>query len=304
MATTQSRAQELHADLVRHKLIVPGGVAGVFRRGAVFEDVVQRFDALVSRVTEKDGAERMFFPPILDRKVFEKSGYLDSFPHLAGAVFSFEGTDAQHQELAARAREGKPWSDLLTMTEIILPPAACYNVYPSCTGVVPDNGRIVDTTNWIFRHEPSPEPTRMQSFRMREVVRVGTGELCLAWRDTWLQRGLALLQSLELPARAAVASDPFFGRAGRLLAQNQTQQELKFEIVIPIISDESPTAVCSFNYHQGHFGEIFDIRTQDGSVAHSACLGFGMERIAMALFETHGMVPAEWPAAVRERLWP
>ena len=303
MTATPFSSQGFQADLVRHKLIIPGGVKGVFGRGAVFEDVVQRFDALVSRLTEGDGAERMFFPPLIDRRVFEKSGYLDSFPQLAGAVFSFDGTDADHEELRARVRDGKPWSDLLVMTSVVLPPAACYSVYPTCTGTVPENGRLVDTHNWVFRHEPSPEPTRLQAFRMREVVRVGTADLVVEWRNRWLERGLELLRSLELPARAQTASDAFFGRGGRILAQSQRQQELKFELVIPVISEDQPTAVCSFNYHQSHFGEIFDIFTPGGQVAHSACLGFGMERIAMALFKTHGFVPAEWPQPVRERLW-
>jgi seryl-tRNA synthetase len=106
-----------------------------------------------------------------------------------------------------------------------------------------------------------------------------------------------------LPATIEVASDPFFGRGGKMLAASQRHQELKFEVVVPVVSTEKPTAVCSFNYHQTHFGELFGIHTEDGGVAHSACLGFGMERITMALFATHGFVPSEWPTSVRERLW-
>jgi seryl-tRNA synthetase len=89
-----------------------------------------------------------------------------------------------------------------------------------------------------------------------------------------------------------------------MLAANQRQMELKFEVLIPVVSEEKPTAVCSFNYHQDHFGEPFRIRTHAGVVAHTACLGFGLERVVMALFKTHGFVPTEWPASVRERLWP
>lgn len=139
---------------------------------------------------------------------------------------------------------------------------------------------------------------------MREHVQVGEPDRVIAWRDGWIERGLALLASLELPARVVRASDPFFGRGGRLLSSNQRERELKFEIVIPILSEEAPTAVSSFNYHQDHFGVIFDIHTPSGSFAHSACLGFGMERVALALFKTHGFAPAEWPIAVRQKLWP
>jgi seryl-tRNA synthetase len=62
--------------------------------------------------------------------------------------------------------------------------------------------------------------------------------------------------------------------------------------------------VCSFNFHQEHFGHTFDIRTQDGNIANTACLGFGLERIVMALFKTHGFKPEHWPSEVVRKLWP
>jgi hypothetical protein len=37
-------------------------------------------------------------------------------------------------------------------------------------------------------------------------------------------------------------------------------------------------------------------------LAHTACLGFGLERIVIALFKTHGFDPADWPEAIRQRL--
>ncbi|MEY2406368.1 MAG: hypothetical protein QOG39_1284, partial [Acidimicrobiaceae bacterium] len=40
-----------------------------------------------------------------------------------------------------------------------------------------------------------------------------------------------------------------------------------------------------------------------GEVAHTACIGFGLERIALALIKTHGTDLASWPAGVRASLW-
>ncbi|MBC3918571.1 amino acid--[acyl-carrier-protein] ligase [Undibacterium sp. CY18W] len=293
----------LTEDLVAAGHIIPVGVQGIFGRGPVFEDVLRRFDDYVSRVAVNDGAVKMSFPPCLDRKVLERSEYLDSFPQLAGTIFSFTGTEAQHKELIENVHEGRPWTHLQTMTAVCLTPAACYPVYPSFTGTIPAEGRLVDMQNWVFRNEPSPEPTRMQSFRVREFVRVGTPEMVVAWRDIWLQRGLDILKSLGLPAHSDVASDPFFGRGGRMLAANQREQQLKFEVLVPVISEAKPTAVCSFNYHQDHFGKLFEIYQQNGELAHTACLGFGLERIVMALFKTHGMQPENWPQATRDILW-
>ena len=303
MPTTYS-SSELYEGLVSSGLIIPVGVPGIFGRNAVFEDVLARFDDYVSRVAKDDGAEKMLFPPTLDRKVFERSGFLDSFPQLAGSVFSFFGTEKQAAELSARVHAGANWGDLQGLTDVVLTPAACYPVYPSFTGTVPEQGRLVDMQNWVFRHEPSQEPTRMQAFRVREFVRVGTPEVVLAWRNMWLERGLQIMKSLGLPAKSEVASDPFFGRGGRMLAASQREQQLKFEVTIPVISEEKPTATCSFNWHQEKFANTFEIKTPDGQVANTACLGFGMERVCMALFKHHGFDPKVWPAAVREKLWP
>jgi seryl-tRNA synthetase len=89
-----------------------------------------------------------------------------------------------------------------------------------------------------------------------------------------------------------------------MLASNQKEQKLKYEVLVPVNSVEQPTAVCSFNFHQQHFGSTFAIMTADGEPAHTACLGFGLERVVMALFKAHGFNAGRWPDTVRQRLWP
>jgi seryl-tRNA synthetase len=292
-----------YAGLVENQLIYPTGVQGAYGRGAVFEDILRRFDALVLRTAEADGAEEMMFPPILPRALIEKLGYLENFPQLAGSVHSFAGSEAQARELTGRLHDGQRWEDLLDPTAVMLAPAACYPVYPNFSGLLPEGGRLVTVLGWVYRHEPSPEPTRLQSFRMREYIRVGAPQAVVQWRDDWLARGLALLRGLGLPAESDVASDPFFGRVGKMMAANQVDQRLKFEILAPVISQDKPTAICSFNWHQDHFSAKFGIRQADASVAHTACLGFGLERVTLALIKTHGFEPEAWPEAVRQQLW-
>jgi len=103
-----------------------------------------------------------------------------------------------------------------------------------------------------------------------------------------------------VPGKVRPANDPFFGRAGRMLASSQRELELKLELVVPIAG--SPTACASFNYHQDHFGAAFGIRTARGAVAHTSCIGFGLERMALALLWHHGTRPDGWPRPVRELL--
>jgi seryl-tRNA synthetase len=301
---TQPQAAFLD-ELFARGLLIASGVPGLYGRSATFDAIARRFDALVSEAAAVDRPQAMSFPPLLPRRQLESSGYLSSFPHLAGSVFAFAGDEDDAAEQAQRASRHEDWSEFQEMTELALVPAACYPVYPAVAagGPLSDGGLTVDTgSTWVFRHEPSADPARLQAFHQREIVRLGAPSDVLAWRDSWCDRGMALLSSLGLAARLDRASDPFFGRGGRMLAANQRSQELKFEILVQITGEE-PTAVVSFNYHQDHFALTYGLKLADGGVAHTACLGFGQERVVLALLHTHGCDPTSWPGAVREVMW-
>jgi seryl-tRNA synthetase len=188
------------------------------------------------------------------------------------------------------------------MADVVLTPAVCYPLYQTLGRVAPRGGQLFSLLGWAYRHEPSDEPTRMRSFRMRELVYVGAPDDVRAWRDKWLQHSASLIASLGLESRIEVAADPFFGRSGRLLAANQTELGLKHEILVPINSADRPTAVSSANLHTEHFTSTWQIRLEGGGIAHTACVAFGLERVAIALFTAFGADPGTWPAAVQEVL--
>lgn len=289
-------------ELLDAHLLIATGVRGVYGLAGVFENVIERFDAYVTRMGADANPEVIRFPPLLTRHNYQKTDHLDTFPNLMGSVHSFLGDDRAALELAARKGAGEDWSSGLPATEVMLTPAACYPLYATATGTLPPEGRLVDLRSFVFRHEPSDDPARLQIFRMHEYVRISTPDEALAHRNYWLKRGEEMLREVGLDVQSVVANDPFFGRGGRVMAATQREQELKFELVVPINSAEKPTAVASSNYHLDHFGLAFDIRTADGEIAHSACVGFGLERVALALFRKHGFDPGQWPSAVRNVL--
>jgi seryl-tRNA synthetase len=292
-------------ELVDRRLLIETGVPGVYGRGGDFEDVRERVAALVTRAAAAEEPEQLRFPPILPRRDLERVGYLKSFPHLAGSIFAFDGSEAQASEQYERASRHEDWSEFHEMTDLVLTPAACYPVYPAIAarGRLDPGGVMIDAGGaYVFRREPSGDPARLQMFHQRELVRIGEPETVRAWRDAWRERALELLGGIGLQVQLDLASDPFFGRIGRMLTASQLEQQLKFEVLTQIAGPE-PTAVASFNYHQDHFAAAYGIELADGSGAHTACLGFGLERITIALFRTHGFDVHAWPAEVGNRLW-
>jgi seryl-tRNA synthetase len=291
--------------LVERGLLIETRVPGIYGRGGNFEDVRERVAALVTRAGANEEPEQLRFPPVMPRHDLETVGYLKSFPHLAGSIFAFTGSEGQAAEQYERASRHEDWSEFQGMTDLVLTPAACYPVYPAIAarGTLRAGGITVDAGgSYVFRHEPSGDPARLQMFHQREIVRIGEPETVQAWRDAWRNRAVELLGTLGLEVQLEVATDPFFGRSGRMLAASQREQQLKFEVTTQIAGPE-PTAVASFNYHQDHFASSYGLRMADGSEAHTACLGFGLERITIALFRQHGLEIQAWPAEIRDRLW-
>lgn len=279
------------------------GVDGVYARTGLYEGVVEALGALISTYRPR-GAEVMRFPPVMSRRQLERQGYLKSFPNLLGCVSCLSGSEREIRSAVEAAGDGEAWTDGLGPADLVLAPAACYPVYPlaAARGVVPAQGLVFDVACDCFRREPSRDIDRLQSFRMREYVCIGTPDQIVDFRQTWVERAKGLADRLGLPYRVDVASDPFFGRVGQLAASLQLQQELKFELLVPIRSTEAPTACMSFNYHRDHFGETWDLKTADGAPAHTSCVAFGMDRLAVALFATHGVEIEAWPPGVRDAL--
>jgi seryl-tRNA synthetase len=299
----------LHRNLtppedILSKLFRPSGVDGVHLRTGAYEDVVDALGRFITTM-RPNGAEVYRFPPVVSRKLIEKSGYLKSFPNLLGCVCALSGDEARIEGAVERFLSGgQAWTSDAEATELLLAPAACYPVYEiaSRQGALPPEGFLYDVASDCFRREPSKDIDRLQSFRMREFVAVGAPETVKAFRDDWMARTPEIAGALGVSHRLEAASDPFFGRSGQLVSRFQVAQSLKFEMLIPVRSAEQPTACMSFNYHREHFGEVWGIATESGEPAHTACVAFGMDRIAVALFAAHGVEVEAWPDGVKANL--
>ncbi|MGI3900978.1 MAG: amino acid--[acyl-carrier-protein] ligase [Janthinobacterium lividum] len=284
-------------------LFIPTGVPGVYGRKGVYEDVVERLAAFIT--THRDeGAEILRFPPVMSRRTLERSGYLKSFPNLLGCMCALSGTDDDIRAAVETFDKGDDWTEHLDASDLVLTPAACYPVYPLVAkrGRLPAGGARFDVASDCFRREPSHHADRFQSFRMREYVCIGSPAEVAAFRERWIERAKGMADRLGLSYEVDQANDPFFGKVGVMMAMAQKRDALKFELLVPVRSAEKPTACMSFNNHKDHFGEVWGLRDAEGGVAHTGCVAFGMDRLAVSMFATHGTDVAGWPVAVRSAL--
>jgi len=284
-------------------LFRPMGVEGVYARTAPYLRVLEALEGYISRLREPE-AEILRFPPVMSRAQLEKSGYLKSFPNLLGCVCALHGDERSIHAAALRHETGGDWTEALSASDLVLSPAACYPLYPlaAARGPVPTGGLLFDIEADVFRHEPSRSLDRLQSFRMREFVRIGSPTDILEFRERWIERAPKIADDLTLPHTIEVANDPFFGRVGQVMAVSQRQQALKFEMLIPYHAAATPTACMSFNYHREHFGSVWAMRDSQGETVHTSCIAFGIDRLTVALFANHGLELDRWPAPARRTL--
>src|SRR5271157_4245147 len=117
------------AEAILAALFHPTGVDGVYGRSGAYEVVVEGLGGLINGLRDPR-AEIVRFPPVVSRALIEKSGYLNSFPHLLGCVCALGGGDAAISAAVDRFEQGGTWTDGLQASELVLAPAACYPIYP------------------------------------------------------------------------------------------------------------------------------------------------------------------------------
>jgi seryl-tRNA synthetase len=296
--TPDNRVDELFDGMFRSM-----SIDGVYARTGAYEAVVNGLADLISRQREP-GTEVFRFPPVMSRAHIERHGYLKSFPNLLGCVCGLHGSEQDIRAAADRHYRGEDWTTSLAPNDLVLTPAACYPVYPivAARGPVPKTGLIFDVAADCFRREPSKDIDRLQSFRMREYVCIGEAAQIVEFRERWMAKAKAIADQIGVSYTVEQASDPFFGRTGQMMAIAQFEQSLKFELLIPVRSAAPPTACMSFNYHLDHFGTTWGLTDSAGNVCHTGCVAFGMDRLAVALFATHGVKSDAWPASVKSAL--
>jgi seryl-tRNA synthetase len=278
---------------------------------AVGEPVLSLMDHLDARIRDlvvaELGGREFRYPTLIPTAAMARSGYLRSFPQLMMFVTRLHGDVDAYRRFVEGLGDGRDVAHELAEGcgnfDYCLPPTMCFHTYHQLAGrTLPAPSLVVTARGKSFRFESRYRRSmeRLWDFTIREIVFLGPRDFVLDGRRRLMERTFALAAALGVGGRCEVASDPFFidsDTAGRTWSQRMF--ELKYELRLPIDPDRD-IAVGSFNFHERFFGESFAIAAAAGpGSVHTACAGFGLERLAYAFLCQHGLDPAGWPDEVR-----
>lgn len=301
-------AAAIRTDAVIDELVSAGharihGPGTVSFKG-VYADLVGVLDDLFAALsTDLMAAEQHRFPTLLGSSVLERGGYLDSFPNLLMTVHRLRNTPDDFELFRRHRRGGGTLRDLGSATvpvEYCLPPTMCYYVYDGMADTRVDSLRVFTAVGSSFRFEHRYESPfrRLWDFTIRETVWVGGREEVRSGLHGYRELVTALCDDLDLAGTCETAHDPFFlADNGAAMAAAQQMIGSKSELRLSLGDGES-VAAASFNAHGEYLASAYGIGLADGALASTACVGVGLERVALAFLAQHGIDPQSWPAMV------
>lgn len=278
---------------------------GRYGLGPVPLKLLEAFDRSFRRLETVRGAAEHRYPSLVGADLLHRCRYLQSFPHALSLVSHLrEDFDAIRRFAQAVRWDGDRLEGAdaaLAPVQCLLAPTVCFHHYGWLEGQTGCADHVITALGKCFRYESTNLSglERLWDFSMREVVFVGSAAHVLEQRRRALSEATALLDAWELNYEIAGATDPFFIEDYSAQVLFQKCFDLKFEVSALLPYSGRYLAIGSFNYHQDFFGRSLAITTPGGEPVHTGCVGFGLERVALAVLAQHGVDPKHWPKAIR-----
>jgi seryl-tRNA synthetase len=276
---------------------------GRYGLGPKIVALIDYFDLLVRQMAREFQAEARTFPSLIGADVLDRCRYLKNFPASLNLVSHLREDYGVLQEFARSVHcDGEKLAydpGSASGVECLLSPSVCFHWYMWLRDSYLATPRVITALGKCFRYESSNLTglERLWDFSMREIIFVGSAEYVLANRNPLVELSVRLLDQLGMAYQITTATDPFFVDSYAVQAAYQRGFELKYELLAPLPYSGKQLAVGSINYHQDFFGRAFAIQTAEG-VAHTGCIGFGYERLALAFLAQHGTDEKHWPQPV------
>ena len=293
-------------ELLKRKWVTEVGGGHVILRSdaAALMDMIDQ--SVIRNFAQPFQAELELYPATILCETLDRCNHFTSFPeHIDFVAHLRPDIDTLNQ--FARGCEEDNWSaDLhdgrMANYNYAISPSCCYHCYEGMEGWELDRpGRCITAVLGCHRFEGANQTTlsRLRAFTMREVVWVGHPKFVLESLAKAEELIIEQARRWGLQCRFESANDMFFTDDYTVKASFQRQQEAKKELRALIPQEDKMISLISSNFHSATFGKAFNIKVA-GRYAASACVGWGLERIAYAIFSQFGLDPADWPVGLCE----
>lgn len=253
--------------------------------------LVDRLDAVFLVAADAWRAERFHFPNAVALETLRRLGTFDHYPQYVYFVAPLRSGLQEIEDFQRRAAQGDPpIHGALAAPAHGLRTSACAPIYAMLESADAPAARFFTTIATCTRNEASNVTTleRLTEFQMREIVYVGDAAGVEPFRRDVLRLLRDLMECFDLPGAISTARDAFFLSNYDRYGLSQLLGGDKLEARVAIPESGAEIAVASFNNHRNFFSRRFHF-TVRGQVATSACVGFGLERLAYAILSRHGL---------------
>lgn len=277
--------------LVRAGMVIDFGEGHIAYRG-LFRELVERLDAALQAIAAERHAEAVDLPDMLPLAAVHTAGAFEQHAHdlffAAPLVSDLDCIDAFRRDAATSGRP--PSNDALAPPRYCLKTSACAPLYPALAHTEFAAPAQFTMLGRCTRHEANTAISceRLTEFRMREIVFVGGEDGAAEFERFSLQVFRDLIECFDLRADIRTASDSFFLASYSQYRFMQLAGSEKYEARIFIPDTHADIAVGSFNHHRRFFGRRFGL-TYRGAPAVTACIGFGLERLAYGILCQSGI---------------
>ena len=278
------------------KYVYSGQVAQVFRC----------LDNMFREWAEKQSAHEEFFPISVRAESLAKAGYFNTFAQHAffvsplelsmNAILSAQDDSIFDPDADPQTRQN------LQAPEWVLSPTVCHHCFESRSGQSATNQQTITALNQCSRYEVHDTSglQRLRHYWMREIIYFRPdAKFVQAALEDILEVTTQRLRRWGLSFKVVSASDPFFLDSGSSKRLFQTALLLKRELQMPVSGKY--IACASFNNHQQSLTNTFEISSDQGEIA-SGCVGWGYDRLILAMFSQLGPDIHLWPEVVRSDL--
>jgi len=227
-------------------------------------DLYNSFIDKISRILRPYYIEIIRAPPLITKKILNKTGYIDNFSQ---HLINFN-------------------NKLSHLKDSFLTPAACFHIYPLLSNKFTSENKGYLVLSQCGRYEEGKWefPFRLSSFTMMELVIFGSQEYIDDFSNKLLFLFKEFFVKIGLEGEFVKTTDAFYLDKSKSAKFIQQLKELKKEYRVKF--DKNEVALMSINKHERYFSDRFDILLDTKEKAESMCIAFGLERlIAMSLLK-------------------